>query len=285
MRLRFWLSAAGWAAAVTTSPLASQMKPGPLDCSGLKLYKASGVPQGPTRAYAFRGTCKASAMGTTAAAMGGASGTFGSPWVEVKLVWDSKSALLTNSVNLSGATAGVTGNVQLVFKCNADPVLEPASCVSVKFADQTGWPGFTFYRDKGQPISGAATLAEAAALSKAGGAVPPPPPPAPKKADPIADLLAKGFVEIPLAPGVSIPLQNLRALAARPIASSRGLFWQIIGTPETVLQTFPAGARAFRNAAGDVAVTADGTKISIVGKAVPVRVAAPTRAPATRRRP
>lgn len=280
MRLRFWLTAAGLAAAVTANPLASQMKPGPLDCSGLKLHKASGVPQGPVRGYAFRGPCKATVSGSKLAMAGGGN-SFGTPWVDAEVGWDSKTATLTNSLTLSGATAGVTGKVQMLFKCNADPVLGPAACTAVKFNDETGWPGFKFYFDNGQPITGATTLAEASALSKGSGAVPPPP--APKKSDPIADLLAKGFVEIPLAPNISIPLTNVRTLATRRVPPGRGVFWQLIGTPEAVLQTFPAGTRVFRHPLGDVAVSH--AKTSIVGKVVPVRVTAPAPAPATRRRP
>jgi len=276
MRLRSWLSAAGFAAAaVTVSPVHSQTFQGPLNCSGLKLHKASGVPHGPVRGYAFRGTCKALAAGSKLGAMAGGD-TFGTPWVELKLVWDSKTAQVTNSLSLSGTSADASGEVSLVFKCNADPVLEPAACSAVSFKDGTGWPGFKYYHEKGLPIKGATTLAEATALSKAGGSVPPPPPPAPKKADPIADLLAKGFVEIPLAPGVAIPLENVRTLAARPRPPGRGLFWQLLGTQGAVLQSFPAGTRAFRNALGDVAITSDGTKISILGKARAVRVSRPT---------
>jgi len=149
-----------------------------VQCGGLTLSSASGVPGGATHVYRFEGACNLREFDY--------DHVFGRPLVIADAKWDAASGTFTESVHLlapttatyisNGASAVTvkvgTGAELDTFKCDTDPVLsKSAHCLVASWHNGTGWGGPLdgFAKDPAsaqRPILlGFATPAQAAQLS------------------------------------------------------------------------------------------------------------------------
>ena len=161
-----------------------------VDCSGLKLTKASGVPGSSTHNYAFKGTCKLDDPHPKK----GIDEYTGVGAAVASARWDGNSRTFTEHVYLPGgadtdkishggglfySTTNVdkgphvgTGAEDATFNCNEDPVIHKNPiCTLVSHSNATGWGnqngGFGASASIGMPLlQGMATVSQARALSK-----------------------------------------------------------------------------------------------------------------------
>lgn len=246
------------------------------DCAGLKLVAASGVPNGDGHSYKFQGVCKllnvthssSDTLGITTST-DTRSTTVATVWVVAGAKWSAKTGQFLEQLKVQGQ---YPGEIQMSLKCAKDPVITNVACFPVAYTNTTGWDGFDRPYSVPRPITrGKTTLAEATAFSnKAGnvGSTPTPAPPPPPKPNATAtprtlhrlshpNLMATGPSVLPLALNARIALAGGRALVGRQVG--RTLVWVLVGLRGEALQTFPVGAHAVRDAAGNVVVeTAQG---------------------------
>jgi hypothetical protein len=260
---------------------------------GLDLTAASGVPEDDEHNYRFQGICRLTYGSSPLSSESANVWTIALiRWrrstgdyyesVEVKGALGSKS---------------IAGKITKTMKCTGDPVVGSAACVPGQMKNDTNWSGFDRFQQSAVPIAGKAALAEATALSKgadrvaADNSLPPkkatvPPPKEPKDPQPLPTLRnatpsqestraaaplqaaeprtdprdrresGREGDEIHLRAGVRIALDTGRVLAARN--ESGQLRWALVAANDTLMQIFPAGARAYRNSKGDVLVAWSG---------------------------
>jgi hypothetical protein len=162
------------------------------DCHALKLKSASGVPQSMTHGYHFSGTCNILFDSTVLITVPAAASA---TWDGTKHQLEENFKVLA-TVKYPGVDDGNThynggtinpGPVSSVFKCNDDPLVTNASCITTSHINQSDFPQFSNPANQNRPLlKGKTSLAEAQALSQksASGAASPPPPapkPNPKK--------------------------------------------------------------------------------------------------------
>ena len=140
-----------------------------VDCSGLKLQDANGVPGEPSHQYAFKGTCSM----TVAPVKDGKKGSISMPevvtlWAEGKAEWNGQANTLEESVSLKNPQGPCSGTVATVLKCTKDPMIHKTSCVVFQHKNTTNCERFSdaALAQKRPILQGKTTLAEATALSK-----------------------------------------------------------------------------------------------------------------------
>jgi hypothetical protein len=150
-------------------------------CSrGVKLSRASGVPDSAVHSYVFEGSCSLLSVLTTGPYVNAR------PPLSATARWDNRTHIYTEHLHFltkakikMNAGDGWTGMVQVTtdpeeatFTCSADPIIhKDAYCSLVKQHNGTGWgkqyDGFAWRPAHNQPLLlGAATLSRARALSK-----------------------------------------------------------------------------------------------------------------------
>lgn len=149
-----------------------------VDCTGLKLQGAEGVPDEPSHKYAFKGICKKYLAHIKDGKEKSRSGevTF---WAEAKAEWNGQANTLEESISLKNPQGPYSGNVMTILKCTKDPIIYQASCVVIKHSNSTNWEPFSnaALQQKRPILHGKTTLKEATELSKKKASSPPPPPP------------------------------------------------------------------------------------------------------------
>jgi hypothetical protein len=265
-----------------------------VDCGGLKLVAASGVPGGQTRGYKLHGTCKILRLHATTSDVAGFSydkttnsTVLATVWADLVASWDSKTASFKETMKTQDQYAG---QVSMELRCADDPVLTGVTCKGVTYANTTGWDGFDHAYAVPRPISrGKTTLAEATTLSQqqtASTPPSPPPDPTPQPATIRRLSLPRGTEPIAPAPTAPIPVARTRsALTPAPApppppagpteialapgarvelqdgramvaqAKDRALRWAIVGPKEEVLRLFPAGSRLLESSNRDLTVS------------------------------
>jgi hypothetical protein len=239
------------------------------DCGGLKLVAASGVPNGDGHSYKFQGICKLlevshgsnQFLGFTTST-DSSSTTLGTVWVVAGAKWSAKTGQFTEHLTVQGQ---YPGEVAMSLKCAQDPVITNGACFAVAYKNTTGWSGFDGPYSVPRPITrGKTTLAEATKFSQqapkpASTAIPPPPPkPNPTATPKLLHMLSSPNSTvarvnvIPLALNARIAFGDGRALVGRQVG--RAFVWVLVGARGETLRTFPAGARAVRDAAGIIAI-------------------------------
>jgi hypothetical protein len=235
---------------------------------------ASGVPNGAGHEYKFQGVCKLlnvvhgsnQVFGVTTST-DTSSTTVATVWVVAGAKWSAGTGQFNESLKVQGQ---YPGEIAMSLKCAKDPVITNVTCFPVAYKNTTGWPGFDNPYTVPRPITrGKTTLAEATKFSqqapKPAGTVPPPPPPKPNPtATPKVlhmlshpNSMAMRASVLPLALNARIAFGDGRALVGRQVG--RALVWVLVGARGETVRTFPAGARAVRDAAGIIVVeTAQG---------------------------
>lgn len=145
-----------------------------VDCSGLKLKDATGVPSAGKHGYVLVGICRSWLTGPL-----GTMGKEVKAFMTLQAAWDQKANTFSEAAKLEG---GVSGKVQTQFKCSSDPYLGNSSpvssfgnafsgnapCIRISHTNTTPWPGLTVNPNKGWPIGlGHVNADEAAKLSLA----------------------------------------------------------------------------------------------------------------------
>ena len=202
-----------------------------VDCHGLKLVSASGIPAGPTREYKFHGICNIQEVFSKTGSFAGfeydqddpAAKTLATVWTDVVATWNSQTGNFTEHAKTQAPYAGL---VSMALRCAGDPVLTGVTCKGLGYSNTTGWDGFDLAYAIPRPISrGKTSLAEATALSQQHVAsTPPAPPPAPTPTSPTIPRVpmptrtapvAVAPTQIALAPFEPL-LRRRRLLPSRP---------------------------------------------------------------------
>ncbi len=166
-----------------------------VDCSGLKLTKASGVPGSSTHNYTFAGTCNlddphpkknvdeytGTGPAVASARWDGNNHTFSE---HVHLPGGADTQKITHGGSLFSSSTYVnkgphvgTGAEDATFNCDVDPVIHKgAVCTLVSHYNATGWGdqngGFAASAVNGRPLLlGMATVSQAKRLSKHNGSI------------------------------------------------------------------------------------------------------------------
>jgi hypothetical protein len=148
-----------------------------LSCAGIKLEKASGLPDGTTRQYAFGGSCRIYQSD-------GEGQEHAFPVIG-RASWDSKTRKLSESLKILGDfeyyDIQVAGSLASIYRCSTDPIVGPAACNGDVHKNETGLEQFSNpFVDHKPLLAGKTTLAEAIKLNQndpPGNPPPPPPPP------------------------------------------------------------------------------------------------------------
>lgn len=263
-----------------------------VDCHGLKLVSASGIPAGPTREYKFHGICNIQEVFSKTGSFAGfeydqddpAAKTLATVWTDVVATWNSQTGNFTEHAKTQAPYAGL---VSMALRCAGDPVLTGVTCKGLGYSNTTGWDGFDLAYAIPRPISrGKTSLAEATALSQQHVAsTPPAPPPAPTPTSPTIPRVpmptrtapvavaptqialapvrttpspappppeSAGPVEVALAPAVRLDLRDGRAIVADDGAGA--LRWAIVGPTDQLLRRFPAGSKVMEGSSHDLTV-------------------------------
>jgi len=263
-----------------------------VDCRGLKLVAASGVPAGPTRQYKLHGICKILEVYPKTGSFAGYEWsedtkveTLGTVWTDLVATWNSQTGFFREDAKTQSPYPGL---VSMVLRCAGDPVLTSVTCKGLSYSNTTGWSGFDRAYAIPRPISrGKTTLAEATALSQqavASGAPAPPPPPTPTSptirrapvptgTEPVVAIASPriavapvrstpsptppppesaGSGEITLAPAVRLDLRDGRAIVADDREGA--LHWAIVGPTDQLLRRFPAGSKLTESSHHDLTV-------------------------------
>jgi hypothetical protein len=263
-----------------------------VDCGGLALVSASGVPSGPIRGYKFHGTCKILEVYSTTKKLVGYTydqsadaSVLGTVWADLAATWDSKTGWFKEDMKTTQGP--YPGQISMELRCAGDPVLTGVTCSGVNYSNSTGWDGFDGAYAIPRPISrGKTTLAQATALSQQQTAntppsLPPDPTPAPtiqraavpSGTEPVVAVPSpqivvqrttpvpspgpppppsSGRTEIPLAPAVRLDLQDGRAIVAEE--DHKTTRWAIIDHKGQLLRRFPAGSRLLESSSHDLTI-------------------------------
>jgi hypothetical protein len=265
-----------------------------VDCRGLKLVSASGIPAGPTREYKLHGLCNIQEVYSKTGSFAGfeydqddpEAKTLATVWTDVVATWNSQTGDFTEAAKTQAPYAGL---VSMVLRCAGDPVLTGVTCKGLGYSNTTGWDGFDRAYAIPRPISrGKTSLAEATALSQqpvASTPPPPPPPPAPTPTSPTIQRVpvptrtapvAVAPPRIALAPVRSTPSPappppesagpvevalapavRLDLQDGRAIVADNGegaLRWAIAGPTGQLLRRFPAGSKVTEGSSHDLTV-------------------------------
>ena len=106
-----------------------------VDCGGLKLNQAAGVPHSKEHQYDLRGVCRRIST-LLVDGKKKSSKEIGRAFAKVSAEWDARNSMAVESVKLEG---GATGTVDSTFKCASDPWITKTSCTVVNHANSTGW--------------------------------------------------------------------------------------------------------------------------------------------------
>jgi len=133
-----------------------------LNCAGLKLAAAKGVPALTLHEYKFTGRCQVVAVG------GMNMPNSEALMVDAAATWNSTTRTLKERLRVEGSLGKNSGEVETVFKCDSDPLIGAATCVVVAHDNSTKLDEFSGPPLKqNQPIlKGRTTMAEAAQFSK-----------------------------------------------------------------------------------------------------------------------
>lgn len=150
------------AACLGATGLAAPAHAALLNCAGVKLAAAKGVPALTLHEYKFAGSCQVVAFGGL--------NTSGSEtlMVDAGATWNATTRILTERLRVEGSLGKHSGDVETVFKCDSDPLIGAAACVVVAHKNSTKLDEFSGPPIKqNQPIlKGRTTMAEAAKFSK-----------------------------------------------------------------------------------------------------------------------
>lgn len=133
-----------------------------LNCAGLKLAAAKGVPALTLHDYKFAGSCQVVAFG------GMNQSSSETLIVDGVATWNATTGTLKERLRVEGSLGKHSGDVESVFKCGGDPLIGAAACVVVSHNNSTKLDEFSGPPLKQhQPIlKGRTTMAEAAQFSK-----------------------------------------------------------------------------------------------------------------------
>ena len=133
-----------------------------LNCAGLKLAAAKGVPALMLHDYKFAGSCQVVAFG------GMNQSSSETLIVDGVATWNATTGTLKERLRVEGSLGKHSGDVESVFKCGGDPLIGAAACVVVSHNNSTKLDEFSGPPLKQhQPIlKGRTTMAEAAQFSK-----------------------------------------------------------------------------------------------------------------------
>ena len=228
---------------VTARAATAQYTQNDVDCSGLKLVAASGVPTGQTHGYRFHGVCniiQISSVKETALGINYENKTsvkvLGTVWADLAASWNSQTGDFKEQAKTQGT---YPGEVSMVLRCTADPVLWNGGFIGIKppcqglaYSNTTGWDGFDRVYAVPRPISlGKTTLSEATALSQqqaANAPSAPPPPPAPTPTSPSPTIprvttTTRTQPVVAVAPPIPVaPTRTVTAPAPSPPPESSG---------------------------------------------------------------
>jgi hypothetical protein len=133
-----------------------------LNCEGLKLAAAKGVPALTLHDYKFAGSCQLVAFG------GMNQSSSETLIVDGVATWNATTGTLKERLRVEGSLGKHSGDVETVFKCGGDPLIGAAACVVVSHNNSTKLDEFSGPPLKQhQPIlKGRTTMAEATQFSK-----------------------------------------------------------------------------------------------------------------------
>lgn len=196
-----------------------------LNCEGLALVAAKGVPDAPKHRYQARGICVLEIDEVRG------ERTFEQRirlWIEADMLWDEKQGTLEESAEVDNQeNPKASGELHTVYRCARDPMIHPPSCQVVSHDNSTGQHVLTAILTTEQKplLAGRTSLAEASALSAKSGsaAPPPPPPPAPKKKPKLQ--------QAPPTAGTAAPTTTPPRAAGRPLPTPPE-------TPDDTVMTF-----------------------------------------------
>jgi hypothetical protein len=132
-----------------------------LNCAGIKLAAAKGVPAPTMHEYKFTGSCQLVGFG------GIDMSSSETLMVDAAATWNPTTRTLNERLRVEGSLGKHSGKVDTVFKCDNDPLIGAAACVVVTHDNSTKLDEFSGPPLKqNQPIlKGRTTMAEAAQLS------------------------------------------------------------------------------------------------------------------------
>lgn len=129
-----------------------------VDCRGLKLVSASGIPAGPTREYKLHGLCKILEVYSKTGSFASfeydqedpEAKTLATVWTDVDATWNSQTGDFTEDAKTQAPYAGL---VSMALRCASDPVLTGVTCKGLGYSNTTGWDGFDRVYKVPRPIS------------------------------------------------------------------------------------------------------------------------------------